>query len=98
MLGKAVSTALLAGLLAVWASPAAAGGPFYNALSQSFCSGLPPQERTGCDGYLSYRIQRGKSRQEALERCLWACGEAFGDAAQVARCQKGCREANARDH
>jgi hypothetical protein len=83
MLGKAVSTALLAGLLAVWASPAAAGGPFYNALSQSFCSGLPPQERTGCEGYSSYRIQRGESRQEALASRLWGCGEAFGDPAQV---------------
>jgi hypothetical protein len=93
-----VAVELWVGLPAVCAPPAAAGVPFYNALSQSFCSGLPPQERTGCEGYSSYRIQRGESRQEALASRLWGCGEAFGDPAQVSGCRKGCREANAQDH
>jgi hypothetical protein len=99
MFAKVVPLSLLLGLLTFCSPPAhAGGGPFYNTLYNTFCSGLPYHERLGCHGYLQYRIQRGKSRDEALNKCLWGCGELYDDPAQVENCRKGCQEANTKDN
>lgn len=90
VLGVLVSVFLITGM-------SQAGGPFYETLSQTFCSNLPYQEKKGCNGYLQYRIQRGKNRDEALESCTWGCGEIFSDPVKIEDCRKGCRDANALD-
>lgn len=86
------------GMIAWHTEPADASGPFRDALFDNFCRDLPYQERVGCNGYLQYRIQRGKSRQQAIDNCLWGCGEVLTDPTKIENCQKGCREANAKDN
>ena len=76
-----------------------AGGPFYETLYQNFCQNLPNSpERKGCQGYLQYRIQRGKSRDDSLDNCIWGCGEVFSDPVKIEDCRKGCRIANEKDN
>jgi hypothetical protein len=74
-----------------------AGGPFSNVLIDNFCQGLPDHERDGCKGYLQYRIGRGKSRESALDNCIWGCGEIMNSPSQVENCRKGCRGVNNKD-
>jgi len=98
MLGKFFVAALLAGMLVFWTQSASAGGPFRDTLFDNFCRGLEYNEKVGCNGYLQYRIQRGRSRDRALEMCTWGCGEVLDNPAKISDCQKGCRDANAQDH
>lgn len=79
-------------------NPAYAGGTFYSELFESFCSGTPHQERVGCRAYLQFRIKRGKSRDEALDTCIWSCGEIDNDAGSIESCRNGCRMTNSRDY
>ncbi|MFW5837996.1 MAG: hypothetical protein ACOCVM_08295 [Desulfovibrionaceae bacterium] len=98
MFRKMFVAALVAGSLALWAQPAAAGGPFRDVLFDNFCQTLPYHEQVGCNGYLQYRIQRGKSRDQAIENCLWGCGEVMNDPTKVPDCKKGCQHANGLDN
>jgi hypothetical protein len=75
-----------------------AGGPFRDVLFQTFCSSLPYNEKVGCNGYLQYRIQRGKDRDTSLNNCIWGCGEVMDDPTKIEDCQKGCRETNEKDN
>lgn len=79
------------------AAPALAGGPFYNTLYDATCTSLSGKERVGCHGYLQYRIQRGKSRVEASNKCHWGCGELFSSPSDVEQCRTGCNKTNAQD-
>jgi hypothetical protein len=72
-------------------------GPFEDVLSDTFCSGLSQNEKTGCQGYLQFRIARGKDRQHSLDRCLWGCYETMADPTKVQACQAGCRKAHELD-
>jgi len=75
-----------------------AGGPFRDVLFQTFCSSLPYQEKVGCNGYLQYRIQRGRDRDKALELCVWGCGQVLIDPVKIEDCRKGCRTTNQKDN
>lgn len=74
-----------------------AGGPFSNVLIDNFCQGLPGHERDGCEGYVQYRIQLGKSRETALDNCIWACGQIKNSPSEIETCRTGCRGANDKD-
>ncbi len=74
-----------------------AGGPFRNLLFDNFCQGLPYNEQTGCNGYLQYRIERGRDRESALDNCIWGCAQVLDDPADVENCRTGCRGANDKD-
>ena len=76
---------------------ALAGGPFQQTLSNCFCRDLPDHERVGCNGYLQFRIERGKDRQSSLDSCLWGCTQILSNPLDIQKCQKGCREANEKD-
>lgn len=94
---KILPVMLLLSLFLLHVQPATAGA-FRDALFDGFCRDLPYSERIGCNGYLQYRIQRGKSRDQALETCLWGCGEVLSDPTKVPDCRKGCLDANALDN
>ncbi len=91
---------LLFFLMMLLAAPltASAGGPFYSTLYDNHCTSLSGIKRRGCDGYLQYRIQHGKSRDETKNRCEWSCGEVFSSPTDVENCQAGCRDANSKDY
>lgn len=95
---KFFAAALVAGSLAVWSQPAPAGGPFRDVLFDNFCRGKPYEERVGCNGYLQYRIQRGRNRDKAIELCTWGCGEILDGPTKTSDCQRACRDMNALDH
>ena len=89
---------VLMALLTFFTAPLHSGGPFRDVLFDNFCRELPYHEKAGCNGYLQYRIERGRNRDRALELCVWGCGEVMDDPTKVQDCQKGCQDANAQDH
>ncbi|MFO7728087.1 MAG: hypothetical protein R6X11_07135 [Desulfonatronovibrio sp.] len=98
MLRKFFAAALVAGSLVFFDQSASAGGPFMDVLFDNFCQGKPYAERTGCNGYLQYRIQRGRNRDKAFELCIWGCGEVLDSSTEISDCHKGCQEVNALDY
>ncbi|MFP4168281.1 MAG: hypothetical protein ACLFSY_05455 [Desulfonatronovibrionaceae bacterium] len=79
-------------------SPAYAGR-FKEVLHNNFCKGMDKQAtKIGCDGYLQYRIERGKARQQSFDNCKWGCGETMNDPVEVEECREGCRIANENDY
>ncbi len=72
-------------------------GPFQKVLSDTFCNGLSPDRKTGCNGYLQYRIERGKDKQRSLDSCLWGCEQIMDDLKREQLCQAGCRKAHELD-
>lgn len=77
-------------------SPAMAG-PSKNLLHDHFCRTMSPDKKLGCNGYLQYRIEMGKARQESLDRCIWGCGKVLDDYNKVQACQNGCRTMHEND-
>ena len=98
MFRKFFAAVLVTCSLVVWAQSAPAEGPFWDALFDNFCRGLEYNERVGCNGYLQYRIQRGRNRDKAFELCTWGCGEVMDNPTKISECQKGCQDINALDH
>lgn len=91
------ATVLIAALAT--AKPAYARGPFFSTLHDTFCKdqSFAYHKRQGCGGYLQYRIERGKSRDEAINKCNWGCGELYDEPSKVQACREGCAYANTRD-
>ncbi len=98
MIRTFIFIALILGALMLNWQTGMAGGPCRDVLFDTFCQGLPYNEKVGCSGYLQYRIQRGRNRDRALESCTWGCAEVLDDPAKIKDCQKGCRDMNAQDH
>lgn len=87
-----------AGLLALTPAAPALAGPFKSALHSQFCRSLPYHQRVGCDGYLQYRIERGKDRDYSNSTCKWGCAQVLSDPSAIEDCRKGCAEANSKDN
>jgi hypothetical protein len=98
MLRKALGGVLVVGAMMLSSQPASAGGPFRDCLFDNFCRGLPYHEKAGCNGYLQYRIQRGRNRDRAIELCVWGCGEIYDVPTKIEDCRKGCRDVHSMDN
>ena len=98
-MGKKVSILISLLFFGLVCLPPVYAGPFKEVLHSNFCKGMQSwAKKSGCDGYLQYRIERGKARQQSLDNCKWGCGEIMNDPAKIEGCREGCRIAHENDH
>ncbi len=98
MINKSAIVLLVLILALFCFQPAMAGGPARDVLFNQFCKSMPYHNKIGCNGYLQYRIQRGKSRDQSLNNCIWGCGQVLSDPSAIEKCKEGCRAMHGYDN
>lgn len=93
-----IVSGLILGSQLFTASPAQAGGPFYNTLKSKFCDGKPYGEYAGCWYYVHYRIKDGRTRDDAFKACIWGCNKAMNTPERKKACEEACQATKAKDN